>query len=467
MADLTFRGAARNVTGSSHLLRVDGKNILIDCGLFQGRRAESFERNNTFPYDPASIDVMVLSHAHIDHSGKIPMLCKHGFRGSIICTAATRDLANIMLLDSAFLQQKDAEFVNKLHAKKGLPPVEPIYGTDDVVDALGAFQTVGYRRKTSVTPEVDVTFHDAGHILGSAICLFEIRDGSRSVRLCYTGDLGRPDRPILRDPEHPGDVDYLISESTYGGRFHLGSEVILDRLEDVIKRTVARSGKIIVPAFSVGRTQELVYHLHQLRETERMPDIPVFVDSPLSVNATQIFRIHPECMDTEARQAILTHQNPFSFENLRYIMHVNESKSLNTRTDPMIIISSSGMCEGGRILHHLKNNIEDARNTILITGYNAEHTLGRRIVERDPVVKIFGEEYELNAEVFVLNSLSAHADSNELVRYHAQFDPEKLRASFLVHGDLDQAQKLQHRMETELGLRNIAIPAPGDRFGLE
>ncbi|MBN1448413.1 MAG: MBL fold metallo-hydrolase [Bacteroidetes bacterium] len=466
MTDITFHGAARNVTGSSHLLRIDGTSILIDCGLFQGRRAESYELNSSFPFDPASINVMVLSHAHIDHSGKIPMLYKHGFRGSIICTAATRDLANIMLLDSAFLQQKDAEFVNKLHAKKGLPPVEPIYGMDDVVDAIGSFQTVGYGRKTAVTSDVDVTFYDAGHILGSAVSLFEIRDGDRTIRLCYTGDLGRPDRPILRDPEHPGDVDYLISESTYGGRFHLGSEVILDRLEDVIKRTVARSGKIIVPAFSVGRTQELVYHLHELREAGRMPDIPVFVDSPLSVNATQIFRIHPECMDTDARQAILTHQNPFSFENLRYITHVNESKSLNARTDPMIIISSSGMCEGGRILHHLINNIEDERNTILITGYNAEYTLGRRIVERDPIVKIFGEEYHLNAEVVVLNSLSAHADSDELIRYHGQFDRERLRASFLVHGDLDQAQKMQHRMEEELGLRNISIPSPGDRFEL-
>ena len=466
MTELTFHGAARNVTGSSHLLTVNGSTILLDCGLFQGRRAESFEKNRSFPFDPASIDAMILSHAHVDHSGKIPMLYRHGFRGPIICTAATRDLANIMLLDSAFLQQKDAEFVNKLHKKKGLPPVEPIYGMDDVVDALGSFQTVGYHRKTAVTPDVDVTFHDAGHILGSAVCLLEIRDGDRTLKLCYTGDLGRPDRPILRDPEHAGDVDYLISESTYGGRVHLQSEEILDRLEDTIKRTVSRSGKIIVPAFSVGRTQELVYHLHELREADRMPDIPVFVDSPLSVNATQIFRIHPECMDREARQAILTHQNPFSFERLRYIMHVNESKELNGRTDPMIIISSSGMCEGGRILHHLKNNIEDERNTILITGYNAEHTLGRRIVERNPVVRIFGEEYDLNAEVVVLNSLSAHADRNELLRYHGQFDRERLSGSFLVHGDYDQAQKLRHAMEEELGLRDIIIPSPGDSVTL-
>lgn len=464
MIRLTFHGAARNVTGSSHLLEVNGKRILLDCGLFQGRRAEAWEKNSSFPFDPEMIDVLVLSHAHIDHSGKIPMLYKHGFRGPIICTAATRDLANIMLLDSAFLQVKDAEFVNKLHARKGLPPVESLYDADDVIDVLGQFQTVGYRRKTRVTEDVDVTFYDAGHILGSAIGLYDIRDGERELQLCYTGDLGRPDRPILKDPEHVGDVDILITESTYGGRIHAGNEVILDTLEDVIKRTVARNGKIIVPAFSVGRTQELVYHLHELREQNRLPEISIFVDSPLSVNATQIFRIHPECMDAEARQAVLTHQNPFSFENLHYIMHVGESKDLNGRTDPMMIISSSGMCEGGRILHHLRNNIEDPRNTIMITGYNAEHTLGRRIVEREKTVRIFGEDFALNAEVVVLNSLSAHADRNEILDYHRRFNPARLQHSFIVHGDLDQEQKLQSALQDELGLQNVEIPSPGDSY---
>jgi metallo-beta-lactamase family protein len=466
MIQLTFHGAARNVTGSSHLLEVNGKRILLDCGLFQGRRAEAFEQNSSFPFDPASIDVLVLSHAHIDHSGKIPMLFKHGFRGSIICTAATRDLANIMLLDSAFLQEKDAEFVNKLHAKKGLPPVKPLYVADDVIEVLGQFETVGYRRKTRVTEDVDVTFYDAGHILGSAISLYDIRDGERALQLCFTGDLGRPDRPILKDPEHVGDIDVLISESTYGGRFHAATEVILDTLEDVIKRTIARSGKIIVPAFSVGRTQELVYHLHELQTQERLPEIPIYVDSPLSVNATQIFRIHPECMDAEARKSILTQQNPFSFENLHYVMHVSESKELNGRSDPMMIISSSGMCEGGRILHHLRNNIEDPRNTIMITGYSAEYTLGRRIVERDRTVKIFGEEHALRAEVVVLNSLSAHADRKEILDYHRRFNPARLQRSFLVHGDYDQQQKLQLAMQEELGLKNVEIPSPGDSYTL-
>ncbi|MFA6234641.1 MAG: MBL fold metallo-hydrolase [Bacteroidota bacterium] len=466
MIQLSFHGAARNVTGSNHLLEVNGKRILLDCGLFQGRRAEAWDLNSSFAYDPASIDVLVLSHAHIDHSGKIPMLYKHGFRGPIICTAATRDLANIMLLDSAFLQEKDAEFVNKLHKKKGLPPVEPLYDADDVIEVLGQFQTFGYRRKARVTEDVDVTFYDAGHILGSAISLYNIRDGERDLLMCYTGDLGRPNRPILKDPEHVGDVDILITESTYGGRIHAPDEVILDTLERVIKSTIARSGKIIVPAFSVGRTQELVYNLHELLLQERLPQIPIYVDSPLSVNATQIFRMHPECMDTEARQAVLMQQNPFSFENLHYVMHVGESKELNARKDPMMIISSSGMCEGGRILHHLRNNISDARNTIMITGYNAEYTLGRRIVERERSVKIFGEEHALNAEVVVLNSLSAHADRNEILDYHRKFNPARLKNTFIVHGDLDQEQKLQTSMQDELGLGNIEIPSPGDSFKL-
>ncbi len=464
MITLAFHGAARTVTGSSHLLTVNGTTILLDCGLYQGKRSEAFEINKSFPYNPAEIDALILSHAHIDHTGKVPMLCKHGFDGSIICTHATRDLANIMLLDSAFLQQKDVEFVNKLHVKKGLPPVEALYDLDDVVDCLQQFQTVGYRRKTAVADGVSVTFYDAGHILGSAIVMLDVRDGERDVSICFTGDLGRPDRPILMDPEFPGDADVLITESTYGGRKHLANEVALDVLENVIKKTVARKGKIIVPAFSVGRTQELVYDLHLLYEQGRLPVIPIYVDSPLSVNATQIFRIHPECMDAEAREAMLTQQNPFNFESLRYVSHVSESKGLNGIHEPIMIISSSGMCEGGRILHHLRNNIENPRNTILITGYNAEHTLGRRLVERHEKVKIFGEEFALKAEVVVLNSLSAHADVTELLNFHRRFNPARLGNVFIVHGDYDQQQKLQASMVSELGLRNVLIPAPGEVF---
>lgn len=463
MIELEFQGAARTVTGSSHLVRINGHTILLDCGLYQGKRADSFARNSGFPFDPAEIDTLILSHAHIDHSGKIPMLIKHGFTGPVISTHATRDLANIMLLDSAHIQEKDAEFVNKKHAKKGLAPIEPLYTMEDAIDAMQNFQTVGYRRPVRVTDNVTVTFHDAGHILGSALVVLDIRQNGSAQRLCFTGDLGRWDRPIIRDPEFVGDVDVLISESTYGGRQHLPNEVALDKLEDVIKRTVSRGGKIIVPAFSVGRTQELVFDLQQLRLHDRLPDFPIYVDSPLSVNATQVFRIHPECMDPEVRDEILMRRDPFGFDTLRYISEVTESKELNGDKGPMMIISSSGMCEAGRILHHLANNIENPKNTVLITGYNAEHTLGRRIVERNPTVMIFGEEYALNAEVVVMNSLSAHADSNELVRYHEQFDRERLANIFLVHGDYDQQQKLQTRLH-DAGFPHVVIPDEGTRF---
>lgn len=466
MFDLSFFGAARTVTGSCHLVQVNGKRILLDCGLFQGRREESAEKNRTFPFDPAEIDVLVLSHAHIDHSGKIPMLVRHGFNGTIVSTHATRDLANIMLLDSAHIQEKDAEFVTKKHARKGLPPVEPLYTSDDVITAMEQFQTVGYRRRIPLTANVDVTFYDAGHILGSAQVVLDIGINGSATRLCFTGDLGRPDRPILRDPEFTGDVDTLITESTYGGRFHHDDTTALDTLEDVIKRTVARGGKIIVPAFSVGRTQELVYDLNQLRLQGRLPEIPIYVDSPLSSNATEVFRIHPECMDPDVREALLTRQDPFGFNRLKYITHVEDSKALNASRDPMMIISSSGMCEAGRILHHLANSVENERNTVLITGYNAEHTLGRRIVERHPSVKIFGDEFSLRAEVVVMNSLSAHADRTELLAHHARYDRSRLTNIFLVHGDLDQQEKFRDGLVGELGFPSATIPEAGERFSV-
>jgi metallo-beta-lactamase family protein len=464
MITFTFYGAARSVTGSCHLMQVNGKNILLDCGLFQGRREEAYQKNLSFPFDPATIDVLVLSHAHIDHSGKIPMLVKHGFTGTIFSTHATRDLANIMLLDSAHIQEKDAQFVNKKHAKTGQPLVEPIYTLEDVLVSMEQFQTVGYRRSIQLTDAVALTFHDAGHILGSAIPVFSIAGNGSDMRVCFTGDLGRPNRPILRDPDMIGDVDVLISESTYGGRVHLDELSALDTLEQVVKRTVARGGKVIVPAFSVGRTQELVYDLHQLQEAGRLPRIPIYVDSPLSVNATQIFRIHPECMDPEVREALLTRHDPFGFEKLTYISSAEESKELNSRNVPMMIISSSGMCEAGRILHHLANNITDKRNTILMTGYSAEHTLGRRLIEQQPEVRIFGDMYPVRAEVVVMNSLSAHADRNELLGFHKQFNRDRLRQVFLVHGELDQLRELESGMRDNLGFSNITVPEPGQSF---
>ncbi len=465
MVDLTFYGAAQSVTGSCHLLTVNGRRILLDCGLFQGKRAEAFERNKTFPFDPASIDTVILSHAHIDHSGKIPMLTKLGFTGPVICTHATRDLANIMLLDSAYVQQRDMEFVNKKHKKNGEPPVEAIYDMEDVLLAMEQFQTAGYRRKIRVNEYIDCTFYDAGHILGSALVVLDIHVNGSQMRFCFTGDLGRPDRPILRDPEFAGDVDVLMTESTYGGRFHLDPVGVLDRIEGVIKTTIAKHGKVIVPAFSVGRTQEFVYDLHTLFNQGRLPKIPIFVDSPLSFNATQVYRSHPECMDAEVRQDVISHHDPFGFTTLTYITELEQSKALNTKKGPMIIISASGMCEAGRILHHLSNNIENPDNTVLITGFCAEHTLGRRIVERNPILKIFGEEYKLRADVQVINSLSAHADRTELLAYHRQFDKKRLEQVILVHGDNDQLEKLDGGLK-EIGCRKTHIAVEGETVRL-
>lgn len=462
MIQLEFHGAAKTVTGSAHLLRIDDFTLLLDCGLFQGRRSEAYEKNLSFSFSPSTVDAVVLSHAHIDHTGKLPLLVKQGYSGPVYCTHATRDLANLMLLDSAYVQRKDAEYVSKLHAKSGLPPVEPLYGTDDVFATLDLFQTTGYGRPLRITDEISVTFFDAGHILGSAIVLVTVKKPGKEWRLCYTGDLGRWDRPIIRDPEFCGHVDVLISESTYGGRVHMDKEATLQILHRTLAEAAGRKGKVVVPAFAVGRTQELVYDLHMLRDRELLPDMPIYVDSPLSLNATQIYRNHPNCMDPDIREEIMMHHDPFGFENLRYVQSVIESKELNAKDGPMMIISASGMCEAGRILHHLSNTIEDPRNTVLITGFSAEHTLGRRIVEKHPTVNIFGEAHALRAQVVTMNSLSAHADRTELLRYHAQFDAERLQATYLVHGDEDQQLKFQTALEQELGFRSVSIPQPGD-----
>jgi metallo-beta-lactamase family protein len=442
---IQFIGATHTVTGSEHLIRANGKTILLDCGLFQGRRAETTERNRSFPFDPASIDALVLSHAHIDHAGNLPNLVKNGFTGTIYATPATRDLCAIMLLDSAYIQERDAEFVNKKHHQKHLPKVEPLYTVADVAPAMALFSSVPYRTDFAVTDGVHGRFVDAGHILGSASIVLtadERNNGSRkTTTLGFTGDLGRPHLPILQDPEFMGNVDALICESTYGGRFHASVEMMPSQLAEVVHRTAARGGKIIIPAFSVGRTQEIVYTMHQLKHAGAFDDLPVYVDSPLSTNATEVFRKHAECFDEETLALLKMDNDPFGFERLSYIRDVEESKRLNDRKEPCIIIASSGMCEAGRIRHHIANNIGDVRNTILIVGYQAEHTLGRRLVEQDPEVTIFGEVHERRCEVVVMNSFSAHADKNELLAYFANFDKKRLAQIFLVHGDPDQSEK--------------------------
>jgi metallo-beta-lactamase family protein len=464
--EIQFVGAARTVTGSMHYLKVNGKKFLLDCGLVQGKRKESFEMNRTFDlFEPSEIDFVILSHAHTDHAGNLPNLVKRGFKGDIYCTFATRDLSSLMIADSAHIQEKDVEFVNKRRKKQGKNLFEPLYTVEDVNQTNSLFVGLNYHREFEITPEIKLTFFDAGHILGSAIVYLNIKENGRIVNLAFSGDLGRPNLPILRDPDKIPDVDYFICESTYGGRFHDTFDISEGKLAEVIKKAYQRNAKIIVPSFSVGRTQELVYLLNKIFLAEKAPRIPVYVDSPLSVNATEIFRLHPECFDFETSQFLLKNKDPFGFGMLTYITDVEDSKELNSHSGPFMIISSSGMAEAGRILHHLANNIDNPNNIVLIVGYSAEHTLGRKIVEREPVVKIFGEEHNLKAEIVVMNSLSAHADSNELIDYCNKLDKSRMQNLFLVHGDFDQQEKFKQRLNS-IGYKNVTIPERGEIFKL-
>jgi len=464
-----FWGAARTVTGSMHLLQVGAKRVLLDCGLYQGHRDEAFQRNSRFPFDPRTIDAVVLSHAHMDHSGNLPGLVRRGFSGPIFCTAATESLCQVMLKDSAHIQEKDTEFVNKKHAKKGLPPVEALYTEKDVDNAIALFTPCDYTAPFPVVDGVECRFEDAGHILGSASVSLAIRSNGVRTTLAFSGDVGRPHLPILRDPVIIGDeqTEYLICESTYGGRFHKPVGEMEQQLFEAISRAVERRAKVVIPAFSVGRTQEIVYMLHNLSASGRLPHIPVFVDSPLSVNVTDVFRQHPECYDEETL-AILNapdSNDPFGFERLTYVHTLEESKALNDRPGPFIVISASGMCEAGRVLHHLANTVDDPRNMVLIVGYQAENTLGKRLVMREPVVNIFGEAHNLKAEVVVLNSFSAHADHNELLEYLRRFPRRPLRRIFVVHGDPDQSEVLGASLTNE-GFGDVVIPARSNRIAL-
>ena len=439
---LTFWGAAQTVTGSLHLLEYDGKRVLLDCGLNQGRRADADRLNRGFPVPPAEVDAVLLSHAHIDHSGLLPKLHKEGFRGSIYCTHATRDLCAAMLPDSGFIQEKDAEWVNRRERRKGPDQIQPLYGREDAEAVMDRFVGIDYGAVFSPLPGLEVEYRDAGHILGSASISLTIQEGGRSVKVGFTGDVGRARRPILRDPQPMPDCDYLICESTYGGRVHEPPDRAKDRLVHVVGDTARRGGKVIIPAFAVGRTQEIVFRLDELSDEGRLPPIPVFVDSPLAVNVTEVFRAHPECYDDSLREHMLSDPNPFGFARLTYIRDAAESKKLNGSRLPMVIISASGMCEAGRILHHLRNNVEDPRNTVMIVGYCAPNTLGRRIVERKREVRIFGEPHRLRAQVEVMNSYSAHADEPELVRFVSHMSPDRLQKIFLVHGDPPRQESL-------------------------
>ena len=460
---LQFFGAVRTVTGSMHMIKNGRSKCIIDCGLFQGRRDESFEKNSHFPFDPAVVDACILSHAHIDHSGNIPSLVKRGFRGRICTTEATRDLCGAMLPDSGHIQEEDIKFVNRIREKQGLPARSPLYTRRDAEQSLKHIHGFPYHTSIDVADGVSVTLYDAGHVLGSATPLVEIRSNGAVHRLAYVVDLGRKHIPILRDPETPPAIDYMIMESTYGGRIHAPIEEAKEVLARTVRSTAERGGKLIIPSFALERTQEVVYFLNALIKERRIPDIPIYVDSPLAVNITEIFLRHEECFDEEMMREIRSNADPFGTRRIKYITEVADSMKLNTDPRPMIVISASGMCESGRILHHLRNNIENPRNTILIVGFVAKNTLGRRIVERNETVIIFGEKHALRAEVVVINAFSAHADRNELLDYVTPLR-ERLKKIFIVHGEEDQSEKLS-RLLKEKGF-DVHVPYPEEEVEL-
>jgi metallo-beta-lactamase family protein len=468
--NITFHGAAGTVTGSQHLVEVNGRKIMLDCGLFQGKRKEAFERNRHECCPAGEIDCLVLSHAHIDHSGRIPCLVKNGFDGNIFCTSATRDLCEVMLMDSAFIQEKDVEFVNRRRHKKGQRLFEPLYTRGDVTRAMEQFIGIGYSRRHQILPGIHLTLVDAGHMLGSAHVILDIDDNQtgRQRRLVFSGDIGRPGIPIIRDPVPITDgADILIMESTYGNRLHPPYPESEREMERIVNDTVKRGGSLLIPAFAVGRTQQLVYTLHKLHSDGRIPDLPIFVDSPLATRTTDIFRLHLELYDADVREFLLTDDDndPFGFGRLQYTMAVAQSKALNSLKVPAIIISASGMLEGGRILHHLRNRISDSRNTILITGWQAPNTLGRRLVEGEQTVRIYGEEYPLRARVETLTGFSGHADREGLLAFVRNMN-NRPRHTFVVHGEEESSASLAQALRDELNLDNVIVPEPLQSFQL-
>ncbi len=467
MLAINFHGAARTTTGSMHLVEANGLRLLLDCGLYQGHRKEAFERNRNLPVDPAKLDAVILSHAHIDHSGNLPTLARQGFRGKVICTPATEDLCEIMLRDSAFLQAQDLKFVNKRRRAQGKNLFEPLYEEPDVDRILRAFRPEPLGRAVDLGHGVSVTLNDAGHILGSATVLLEARHaGGQTHRLLFSGDLGNAGQPIIRDPAPVADADTLVIESTYADRDHPPLEDVMGRLKGFIEDIHQQHAKLIIPAFSVGRTQQILFLLNQLAEQRRVPPTPVFVDSLLATRATAIYARHPECYNQKAAAMLKAGDDPFRFPGLQFTSSVEESMALNDRKGPFVIISASGMCEGGRIVHHLRNNIQNPRNIVLIVGFQAEHTLGRRIVDREPTVRIFGEPVPLEARVHTINALSAHADRHGLMRWFDGIRSPAPRQAFAIHGDEAQTAAMVQLLG-EHGARQALAPVPGQRVVLE
>lgn len=460
---IDFVGAAQTVTGSKHLIRTKHASVLLDCGMFQGRRRESVEHNQNLGVNPNAIDAVVLSHAHIDHSGALPLLVKQGYEGPIYTTPATRDLCAVMLEDAAMIQAADARYINKAierdHAH--MDRVEPLYSPEDVVQLLKQIIAVPYHRKLAIAPGVSISFHDAGHVLGSAVTALDIDDEGTTKRVVFTGDLGRKKMPILKDPEVIDGAHVLVTESTYGDRLHKPIGAMEDELGDLLERTYKRGGKVVIPSFALERAQEVLYAIRALKKQGRMPPMPVYVDSPLTVKITDIFKLHPDCYDAETRALIQKNDSPFDFAELHYVSDKEDSKAIDISNEPSVIISASGMCEAGRIVHHLKATIESEKNTVCIVGFQAQHTLGRRIVERRQRVKIFGVERDLRAEVAVLNGFSAHADQKDLVEYAVDLRSRgPLKHVALVHGEPKAQSALGEKLRSS-GIANVHAPGPG------
>jgi len=461
-----FLGAAQTVTGSMHMLHTPKAKVLLDCGLFQGRRQESWERNRELPFRPRDVDVCVLSHAHIDHSGALPMLAKKGFQGTVYTTPATRDLCAAMLEDAAMIQVHDARYLNDKIARGevGGEPIEPLYTEEDVVAIMRRMVCVPYHHRVAIAEGVTLEMIDAGHVLGSAVVMLDVDVEGDSRRVVFSGDVGRRRMPILRDPEIPGGAHVLLCESTYGDRLHDPIERMDDALAEVLDRAFERKGKVIIPSFALERAQEVIYVLKRLSEQGRLPDMPVYVDSPLTVRVTDIFRVHPDCYDAEARDHLRGGSSPFEFDGLRYTQSVEDSKAITASDGPCVVISASGMCENGRVLHHLRASIGNRDDTVLIVGYQAQHTLGRRLVEKRSRVRIFGVEQERRCHVVVLNGFSAHADQADLLDFCERVREQgPLRRVALVHGEPGPQQVLKGLLE-DRDFPDVRIPAQGDEM---
>jgi metallo-beta-lactamase family protein len=460
---LTFLGAAGEVTGSQHLVETADLRVLLDCGLFQGHRAESRRKNERFHCNPKDLDGVILSHAHIDHCGNLPGLYRAGYRGPIFCTDATADVAAIMLRDSAKIQAEDARYMGR-HLEKGAPPIEPLYSEDDARAVAKLFEPLDYHEWHELSPDFSLRFSDSGHILGSAITEMKINDGDDTRKVVFTGDLGRRGLPILRDPELIDGCDVLICESTYGNRVHPPPEDIKTALLRIVRDAVDRDGKVIIPAFSLGRTQQLLYFFNELRQRGHLPEIPVFLDSPLSLRLTEVYRRHSDVMDADARRILHRDDDLFDFPELHVVQSVKESASLNWMSGPFVVISASGMCENGRVRHHLKHAVADERNTIVIIGFQAQHTLGRRIVERQEKLHIFNQMLPLNARVEVLNGLSAHADAEDFKWWFSHLaEHGGVGQAFLVHGEPDAAKALATLIHDSCN-EDPVIPTRGQSF---